>query len=463
MAATVFSVGMELPGGVAEEIPLRSDRSLFDADIIVFRPTLHPYITLESYKGRPLVSEGDSVALARDFDHWRSEIKSAVESGKVVFVYLYQPEERYYYTGSQAFSGTGRGRVTTNHVGIKSSYECLPFKFEELTPRGGSTISPLGPLGALSAYWTEFSASSKYHVHFAAGSMTPLLGTKNRERVVGGLLRTKGGGALVFLPPVDWDEESLTYTRADRLYWRKDAQILGNRLVASLVATSGAIRRDARRSPPPAWVQGPRYTLAAETAIKSRLAHIEAEQAELNVKRTQLEQELVTEQALYGLLYETGPALEVAILVALRTLGFSANGHKASGSEFDAVFTATEGRFLGEAEGKDSKSINIDKMSQLERNLQEDFAREEVSDYAKGVLFGNAHRLLPLEERPAFFTEKCILAAKRLRIALVRTPDLFLAARHAAASGDIAYAAACRRALLETEGEEVRFPDVGES
>ena len=65
----------------------------------------------------------------------------------------------------------------------------------------------------------------------------------------------------------------------------------------------------------------------------------------------------------------------MAILEALRLLGFQANNYKDAESEFDAVFEAPEGRFLGEAEGKDNAQVNIDKMRQLEMNIQEDFAR----------------------------------------------------------------------------------------
>src|SRR5207245_1319034 len=96
-----------------------------------------------------------------------------------------------------------------------------------------------------------------------------------------------------------------------------------------------------------------------------------------------------------------------------------------SDSEFDVIFESPEGRCLGEVEGKDTKAINIDKFSQLERNLQEDFAREGVTEYAKGVLFGNAERLKPPAERGHAFTGKCITAAKRVHAALVRTADLF--------------------------------------
>ena len=161
---------------------------------------------------------------------------------------------------------------------------------------------------------------------------------------------------------------------------------------------------------------------------------------------------------LRALLYETGKLLESAVLKALRLLGFTAEPYRDGDSEFDAVFTSAEGRFLGEAEGKDTKAVNIDKLSQLERNLQEDFARDGVTEFAKGVLFGNAFRLEPPADRAPFFTGKCVSPAKRLRIALVRTPDLFESVRYLSHRTDPAYAEACRRAIFDAEGAAVAFP-----
>ncbi len=159
------------------------------------------------------------------------------------------------------------------------------------------------------------------------------------------------------------------------------------------------------------------------------------------------------------LLYEQGPALEAAILLALRILGFVAEPFKNSESEFDAVFISAEGRFLGEAEGKDNKAINVDKLRQLEMNVQEDFAREDIDEYARGVLFGNAYRLKSPGERTGdWFTEKCLKAAARSGTALVRTNDLFFAAKAVKETGDQEYALACRESLLSQGGKVVEFP-----
>ena len=83
---------------------------------------------------------------------------------------------------------------------------------------------------------------------------------------------------------------------------------------------------------------------------------------------------------------------------------------------------------------------------------------DEVESLAKGVLFGNAFRLTDPVERKAYFTEKCVSAAKRGGIALVRTPDLFYACQYLAASGDADFARRCREAIFSAEGEAVVFP-----
>ena len=160
------------------------------------------------------------------------------------------------------------------------------------------------------------------------------------------------------------------------------------------------------------------------------------------------------------LLYEQGKQLEEAILEALVLFGFEATPYADAESQFDALFNSPEGRCLGEAEGKDNKAISVDKISQLERNLQEDFARDEIDDYAKGVLFGNAYRLIPVAQRGDFFTTKCVSAAKRGSIALVRTPDLFAPAKYLKEhSPDDQYAKQCRDAIFKSIGTLVVFPD----
>lgn len=93
MPARVFAVGRRIPGNAAEYVPFRSDKSLFDGDVILFHPTFEEYNSYESYAGRPLVSESDSPELLQDCTHWQAELKAAVEAGKIVCVFLLKPVE----------------------------------------------------------------------------------------------------------------------------------------------------------------------------------------------------------------------------------------------------------------------------------------------------------------------------------------------------------------------------------
>jgi len=138
---------------------------------------------------------------------------------------------------------------------------------------------------------------------------------------------------------------------------------------------------------------------------------------------------------------------------------FTVSHFEDSDSEFDVVFESKEGRLIGEAEGKDNKAVNIDKLRQLEMNMHEDFAREDIEQMAKGALIGNAYRLSEPKERGDFFTTKCLTAASRSGTALISTVDLFYVAKYLSEKGDKTFSRKCRQAIIKTTGV-IKFPDI---
>ena len=89
MLKNVLSVAFYIPGDSDVGLDFRSDASLLDADIVVFRPALEGYerdYNEPTYNGLPLIGKNDSFKLTRDVSHWRSELKVALEAGKTVFV-----------------------------------------------------------------------------------------------------------------------------------------------------------------------------------------------------------------------------------------------------------------------------------------------------------------------------------------------------------------------------------------
>lgn len=462
----IFTVGFELPGDEFEYVEFGSDQTLLDADIILFEPTLGNYDTYEGYNGKALLSEHSSFATKEHLDHWRSEIIAAVNAGKLVIVYLAKPLECYRHTGRKEFSGTGRSRVTTNIVTEISSYEAIPH-LKAVTPKTGKEIRLEKDATYIATYWKEFSEYSPYEVEIEGEFKRTLLKSRTGNRTVGAAIHGTRG-ALLFLPPLRYDTDKfIRYDgRSKKSFWTDEAIEFGKRLVAALATLADSLKQSTQTTPAPTWTSESKYRLAAEGELEVAISKCTSEIAERQVRKAALEAQLREAGTLRRLLFEQGHPLERALLDALQLLGFEARPLSDGESEFDAVFFSPEGRCLGEAEGKDNKAINIDKFSQLERNLQEDFARQDVTEYAKGVLFGNAYRLLPLTERGDFFTDKCISAAQRARAALVRTPDVFAPAKYLKENpGDLEYARQCREAIFRCEGEVVSFPPppVGEA
>ncbi|MEX2495757.1 MAG: hypothetical protein WD448_06695 [Woeseia sp.] len=455
----ILTVGFDLPGGDFEYIPFDSDQTLLDADIILFEPTLGRYNSVESYQGRSLLTEHSSFAIKERLNHWRSEIVSAVNAGRLVIVFLPKPEICFRYTGDRNFSGTGRSRVTTNIVAETSSYESVP-NLDRVVAKSGTAIQLTDGGRYLGPYWSELASYCPYEAEIEGSFKRVLLNAKGGDRIVGAEGSSKNG-ILLFLPPIRYSEDDfVAYDEDSKSHgWTPEALKFGKRLLATLVALADSITTTRDKTPEPSWAMDSDFRLAAEGELEVRISDVASRLSELQADKASLETALKDEGSLRGLLFEQGTPLELSILEALELFGFDAEPFDDGESEFDAVFVSTEGRCLGEAEGRNNRAINIDKLSQLERNLQEDFARDDVEDYAKGVLFGNAYRLKPIDERGEFFTTKCISGAKRARAALVRTPDLFGPARYLKENElDSEYAKACRQAIFAADGEVVKFP-----
>jgi len=456
--SVIFTVGVDLPGPDFEYVPFDSNRTFLDTDVCIFQPTLGDvHYHYEGFQGHSLIDQSSSVDFKKNVEHWKNEIVTAASSGKLVVVFMAAPIELYYYTGRQEVSGTGRSQRRTNIVNPCSSYDSVP-NVGRVTAKTGTTVKFTAEANFLKPYWDEFSKYSAYQTEFEPRNSTPILTAGSSDRTVGAIIRTAKGGAVLFLPPLDLKQ--FVTQKDDDEYWAPDGVKLGHRLAASLKSLNQALAQKSKLSPPPSWSLSPDYRLTSESLLLKKIEGVEKEIQELSKRKLDCERALLEAGMFRHLLYEQGAPLETAVLAAMKVFGFAAENFSKGGSEFDVVFVSVEGRCLGEVEGKENKAVNIEKFSQLERNIQEDFARDEVSDYAKAVLFGNAFRLKPLSERENYFTEKCISAARRVGAALVRTPDLFEPIKYLQENSDAAYAAACRRAIIETEGDVVTFPAV---
>lgn len=467
----MLSVGFNFPGNFAEYIPPKDKRSLMDGDIVIVQPDISSiyqsdissifHFASSSYKGKPALSDHDSFEVRECVNHWKKEISDTLRAGKTVFIFLDEVQDVFVDSGERKYSGTGRNRQETKLVTPLNNYQMIPASLG-LTNSKGKSMRLADNAVILSAYWKEFSYISQYRVYTDSKLTKRLVVSRDGSRTLGGLIRYESfAGIMVLLPYLDIDNnEEFTEEKEEKVLWSKKGIEFGRKLLSQLLEIDKTLRATSDRTPQPDWVKAPEYVLDKERTLQDSLLVLEQQIEKLQTKKDELKTQIKSESSLKRLLYEKGTQLEESIIDALSILGFKADRFQDSESEFDVVFESKEGRFIGEAEGKDNKSINIDKLRQLAMNIHEDLARESVNEPAKGVLFGNAFRLSSISEREDFFTPKCISAAERSGIALVRTTDLFLITKYLRSKNDKKFASQCRKAIFEAHGDIATFPEI---
>jgi hypothetical protein len=459
-------VGLQLPSDDIEYIDFYSNRSALDADILVFAPDITGYRTYydsPAYEGKPALDDAYSAKLPQACDHWSHEIKTAFDNGKTTFLYLSEFQEVYIASGHREYAGSGRTSRVVRHVVPYNNYASIPFEFGKILSKRGSQIKPASDLGDWREYWNEFSELSYYAVYIEKEGIKPLFVTRTGSKTVGFVV--SGKGSIAFLPPLDFSGARFARfnAKSETLVWTDEALQIGHRLTQAIVNLDSVLRGKSNRTPEPEWAKASAYRLAVEMTLEKEAANIQKQMADLRISAESTNKQLVAEGTLRALLFEKGPRLEDAVIQALQIMGFTAAPKRDGTSEIDVEFEDENGRYIGEVEGKDSKPIDVTKFSQLMRNIEDDFASESVSDYARGVLFGNADRLTEIGKRGDFFTTKCLKAAEMHGIALVRTPDLFAVAKKLKDMANIDFAKKCRQAIRDGAGKIVTFPDIGKN
>lgn len=455
VAKKILSVGFELASNDVKYSDFQAGISLLDWDIVLFKPVISSYITYASdyYQGKPSLSDSSSFRLKEQCDHWRREIKDAFDSGKTVIVFLSELQEVYVDTGERHYSGTGRNQKTTRIVSLHNNYSVIPVTLSPISTKGTAIKLATRNADIVAPYWKEFEEASQYKVVLSADKIPACLLTKNGDKPVGALYRSKNSnGSLILLPDIDFYTEKFLREKGDEQHWTPAATQFAGRIVSVIVGLDKMLHSTGEITPEPPWAASSDYALPQELRLNQELLVSEEAIERARKAKDAILESLKSSRRLRNLLYEKGKPLENAIIDGLTVMGFRAESFKDSNSEFDVVFESDEGRLIGEAEGKDSKAINVDKLRQLAMNIHEDLQRAEVTKPAKGVLFGNGFRLLPLNERDIQFTEKCISAAQSSSTALLATAELFCAVRALLANPNEDYAKSCRKAILDGVG-----------
>ena len=386
---TIVTINCEIPGSLSESIGFQSKASLWDWDIILFRPSITDSMSWEEqyYQGKPLLNENRSFQLKDAANHWSRELAEAYRAGKTIFIQLCPLREIYVDSGKREYSGSGKSRQTTQIVDLFNNYKTLPVDIK-VTAAEGRAMQLTKEGDFLVEYWKEFGHLSTYKVLLPEDLGIPLCVTRTGSKPVGALLENpEAGGHIILLPylelmeedfyeelgvatilteedEVDEEDESgldaleesdVLDEEDEEIVWTEKGRVFGHKLISSLCAIDDALKGGIKSTPIPDWATDDTYVLPKEAELQQELLKVEVAQGELAAKNEEIAVSIYEERSLRRLLYENGHLLEKAVLKALQLLGFHAEQYRDSKSEFDVVFQCPEGRFLGEVEGKDDK------------------------------------------------------------------------------------------------------------
>lgn len=454
----IVSVGFRMPTDENDYISIGSHASLSDADIVLLRADLYS-VTFSGmgtnyYRGKVSYDLNTSSTIKEHGAHWRKELTGYLKSGRNLYLFLNKKETFYVHSGQTRTSGTGRNQKVTNLVDEYDNYQYCPFslKISNATGKKMKSNSQI-----FKPFLDAFKDELKFEAHIEDLESEEVITTKSGDKVLGGVFGHLNGKVIV-LPDIT-DFGSKYYNVHDE--WSAHGLKQGKKLIQAIVQIENSFKNTETKTPTPGWVQEKEYNLAKAEKTKSDILKANQDLEKLTDKILELEEVVKSQEVLKDLLFETGSSLENSVIRALEILDYTAENYDDGVLELDQVITSPEGqRFIGECEGKDKKSIDIQKLRQLMDSLNEDFARDEVEDKAYGILFGNPHRLLPLEERGEPFTKKCLNGAEREKIALVQSIDLFTVARYLSEHKNAAFKKKCRAAIEKAKGGIVTFPKV---
>lgn len=463
------TIGFFMPSEVNDFFRLDSFSSLADTDIAVFCPNLETtkYSTYDIsfsssgvHEGKKLYNKESSSLIIQHINHWRKELLHFIETGGTLFVVLPKMTNFFIYTGEKKQGGIGKNQKTISLVTPCSNYNFLPFDFLEFNIASGEHVYPKSDIVKDFSY--QFNDLLSYEVYIKSKhDVKPIFITRKGDRILGNTFKISNG-FVVLLPNIDFDKKEF-YTQDKKSgvnNFNEEAIRRGKIFINTLVSIETSLRNKKENTPKPIWVDDEEFAIASASITKIRINKVESEIENKKNELTELKSTLEDQESLKNLLFETGKQLELAVIKALRILGYTAEKYDDGQLELDQIILSPEGyRYIGECEGKDNKDIDVSKFRQLLDGLNADFEKPTVSERANGILFGNSQRLLSPNERNLDFTLKCRTGAKRENIALIKTSDLFRVCKNVQDGGGEEYAKLCRESIHNQLGEIVIFPN----
>jgi len=126
------SIGYRFHETRVRDIAFASTETLLGRDVVLLRPAglqelYAGGLRADTYMGRLSLDDHASVRIGDDFARRRGELRTLLELGGTLVLFLPAPDSWYVDTGERDYSGTGRNRQTIRKVAEMELLSVLPF------------------------------------------------------------------------------------------------------------------------------------------------------------------------------------------------------------------------------------------------------------------------------------------------------------------------------------------------
>ena len=404
--------------------------SLIDGDMILFSPKFfnYPRYDQKTFDGKQLLTKDQSALFQDEFQYWQIEMEIAIKKKKTIFIFCEQPKRFYFHSGSHLYPDFFIGSLLLLDLQCLKRYRLISGK--EIKYYNTNTI--LKPLWEdfQKYFWHKIAFQKKYFsedVYFVPKNFNP----KNEEsEVFGGIIHTPSGGFVVVLPAINFKHSDFIKNHQcskddlQNVYDKKKLLDFSNQLIQHIIQIDSTLKSYYTLTPTPSWFNYNKFQINTASKIEKDIKNLQVKIQKLDQNKIHLKNLLEREKVPYRLLFEKDRLLKEAVTICLKLIGFNTTSHHDKQLQFDMMCKSKEGMFLGEVESKKNKAIDIDKIDELIKKLEEYIRNTKSKTPLKGVLFGNGHRLEEPTKRPNQFTNECIQAAKQ-KILLLSTQQIY--------------------------------------
>lgn len=361
----IISIGWDLLPSSHTAIAFGSQRSLLDAELVLWNPSsLLVEYGVYSDGGVPKIGMDESVRFVNDLARRRREMMSLLDMGRTLAIVLPQPLIFEYW----------EKRLIERKTSLP---EILPLEGIRTHAADGMSLEFRGT-GAFTSFWERVGRTALFPVaYLESPSGTPFCFLKGTQFVAGSHLKVRAGHVILLpsirLPPVRRGEKPAEILEALR------------DLVRDLQGNSGELEL-------PEWSEN--FQLPTEVAQRGDLARLEQELQTLTDSIIAQKQK-IADLDRYKLLFTgSGRALELQVARVFEALGFEvAEGMP---GRDDLILRIANKVAVVEVKGVKGSAAERN-AAQLEKWVSEFHLQNDVRP--KGILIVNAFKDTPLTER----------------------------------------------------------------